>query len=114
MIGPLYRCEEDGYVLDFYHGLIEPVPTYRIDGQGNRIPLSAEEIIQWQENYRKDHPEVEKCYQEREVEQKRLKEVHTTFLAEMEKRATWWNKHSVLKSLCKPFLSERFKYYGIK
>ena len=59
MIGPYYRCEEDGYVLDFYLGLAESVPTYRIDEQGNRTPLSLEEIIQWQEEYRKTHPKAE-------------------------------------------------------
>lgn len=53
------RYEKDGYLFEDPIGVIIPWPIAKIDEQGNRIPLSMEEIDAWQDNYLKEHPDVQ-------------------------------------------------------
>ena len=61
-MGATFTYEKDGYLFETFIGQIEPWTMEKKDSQGNFIPLTIEEIEEWQENYRKEHPEVEQIY----------------------------------------------------
>ena len=65
-MGIIYKIREGNYIFDFISFMGAPLPTARIDENGNEIPMTVEEIDAWRENYFKEHPEKrpadEDCY----------------------------------------------------
>lgn len=57
-MGTVYKVKKDGYVFDYVSFMGAPLPTARIDGDGNEIPMTVEEIDAYRENYFKEHPEA--------------------------------------------------------
>ena len=50
---------ENGYLLDKPPGALIPLPIAKVDSNGNQIPLSVKDIKAWQDNYLKEHPEIQ-------------------------------------------------------
>lgn len=50
--------KKDGYEFQITSSPI-PWPVSKVNKEGNWIPLSIEEIEAWQDNYLKEHPEVQ-------------------------------------------------------
>lgn len=111
-MGAIYKIELDGYIFDYFIGQLEPIPTARIDEQGKITPMTIEEIAEWQDNYRRNHPELQRILQEIEEE----KRISTIKMEEIQKKTdekvAWWNSHPILKALCKPFLPSYYRMHG--
>ena len=57
-MGAVYKVRKGNYVFDFLFFMGAPLPTARIDKDGNEIPMTVEEIDAYRENYFKEHPEA--------------------------------------------------------
>lgn len=53
----IYKVRKGNYVFDYLSFMGAPLPTARIDENGNEIPMTVEEIDAYRENYFKEHPE---------------------------------------------------------
>jgi hypothetical protein len=58
IMGTVYKVKKDGYIFDYVSFMGAPLPTARIDGNGNEIPMTVEEIDAYREDYFKEHPEA--------------------------------------------------------
>lgn len=54
-MGVIYKVRKGNYVFDFLYFFGAPLPTARIDENGNEIPMTVEEIDAWRENYLKNN-----------------------------------------------------------
>ena len=57
IMGVIYKIRKGNYVFDYLSFMGAPLPTARIDENGNEIPMTVEEIDAYRENYFKEHPE---------------------------------------------------------
>ena len=110
-MGATFTYEKDGYLFETFIGQIEPWPMAKKDSQGNFIPLTIEEIEEWQENYRKEHPEVEQIYKKIREENAAAQLKAAENIEKIKKRIKWWDNHPFLKAVCKPFLPSYYRIF---
>ena len=55
IMGVIFKVRKGNYVFDFLYFFGAPLPTARIDENGNEIPMTVEEIDAWRENYLKSN-----------------------------------------------------------
>ena len=108
-MGATFTYEKDGYLFETFIGQIEPWPMAKKDSQGNFIPLTIEEIEEWQENYRQEHPEVEQIYKKIREENAAAQLKAAENIEEIKKKIEWWDIHPFLKAVCKPFLPSYYR-----
>lgn len=110
-MGATFTYEKDGYLFETFIGQIEPWPMAKKDSQGNFIPLTIEEIEEWQENYRKEHPEVEQIYKKIREENAAAQLKAAENIEKIKKRIKWWDNHPFLEAVCKPFLPSYYRIF---
>ena len=54
-MGAIYKTRIGSYVFDYTSFMGAPLPTARIDEEGNEIPMTVEEIEAYRNNYIKEH-----------------------------------------------------------
>ena len=59
IMGVIYKVRKGNYVFDYLSFMGAPLPTARIDEDGNEIPMTVEEIDAWRDDYLKNHSEEE-------------------------------------------------------
>lgn len=54
-MGVIFKVRKGNYVFDFLYFFGAPLPTARIDENGNEIPMTVEEIDAYRENFLKNN-----------------------------------------------------------
>ena len=54
-MGVIYKVRKGNYVFDYLSFIGAPLPTARIDEDGNEIPMTVDEIDAYRENYLKSN-----------------------------------------------------------
>ena len=55
-MGVIHKVRKGNYIFDYLYFMGAPLPTARIDKNGNEVPMTVEEIDAWREEYFKKHP----------------------------------------------------------
>ena len=54
-MGVIYKVRKGNYVFDYLSFMGAPLPTARIDEDGNEIPMTVDEIDAYRENFLKSN-----------------------------------------------------------
>ena len=108
-MGKVVTYEKDGYIFEDPLGVDIPWPIARIDEHGSKIPLSMDEIGDWQAQYLIDHPDIAEKRRKIEEELRIKGEEAAANVARIRRKIEWWDYHPLLKAICKPFLPSYYE-----